>query len=357
MSGKKKILLITTTHTGCGHKSISDALMDWFVDMPEVEVKQVDGFEDLVGKSVTALGDSYGVVTRHAKFLWKMTWDFGTRFNSTYCSLMSTWAQKRFIEMVARERPDVVVTTHPMFNSSLLTVCEEHGLDLPFVSVQADPVTVHPLLVRPAFGADHLRHRRSGGAHAFLWRAPRAHLKVGFPTRRRFTDLAQKVEKPALRPLPPGALPLDVRRRGQRHARLLLAGADGEDQCDVDIVCGRNKQLKKRLETLLKPKYGERVRILGFVTEIETLMLESDIMIARGSPNSFFEGVVMNVPLIITGALPGQEQGNPELVERYGLGIVSKGVKGPAGGGGFPAQKRRGGAGAHTRRTATLPPL
>ena len=63
MSGKKKILLITTTHTGCGHKSISDALMDWFVDMPEVEVKQVDGFEDLVGKSVTALGDSYGVVT------------------------------------------------------------------------------------------------------------------------------------------------------------------------------------------------------------------------------------------------------------------------------------------------------
>lgn len=144
MNEKKKILLITTTHTGCGHKSISDALMDWFVEMPEVEIKQVDGFEDLVGKSVTAIGDSYGVVTRHAKFLWKLTWDFGTRFNETYCSLMSTWAEKRFIEVVARERPDVVLTTHPMFNSSLLTVCEEHGLDIPFVSVQADPVSVHP---------------------------------------------------------------------------------------------------------------------------------------------------------------------------------------------------------------------
>ena len=140
---KKKILLITTKHTGCGHKSISDSLMDWFVEMPEVEVVQVDGFEDLVNRSVTALGDSYGVVTRHAKFLWKMTWDFGTKFNSTYCSLMSTWAGKRFLEVVAREQPDVVLTTHPMFNSSLMTVCEEHGLDLPFVSVQADPVSVH----------------------------------------------------------------------------------------------------------------------------------------------------------------------------------------------------------------------
>ena len=28
MSEKRKILLITTSHTGCGHKSISDALMD-----------------------------------------------------------------------------------------------------------------------------------------------------------------------------------------------------------------------------------------------------------------------------------------------------------------------------------------
>ena len=31
--------------------------------------------------------------------------------------------------------------------------------------------------------------------------------------------------------------------------------------------------------------------------------------------------------LIITGALPGQEQGNPEFVERYGLGVASHGVK------------------------------
>ena len=60
---KKKILLITTKHTGCGHKSISDSLMDWFVEMPEVEVVQVDGFEDLVNRSVTALGDSYGAVS------------------------------------------------------------------------------------------------------------------------------------------------------------------------------------------------------------------------------------------------------------------------------------------------------
>ena len=327
MSEKKKVLLITTTHTGCGHKSISDALMDWFCEMPELEVVQVDGFEDLVGKSVTAIGDSYGVVTRHAKFLWKLTWDFGTKFNSTYCSLMSTWAEKRFIEVVVRERPDVVLTTHPMFNSSLLTVCEEHGLEIPFVSVQADPVSVHPSWC-DARSALTICATDEAVERTLSFGVPRERiLKVGFPTRRRFTDMAQRVEKPAYDPSRPARCLLMSGGEGSGMLGSYAVELMTKTDVHLTIICGRNKQLKKRLEALLKRKYAERVRILGFVTEVEKLMNDSDIMIARGSPNSFFEAVVMNVPLIITGALPGQEQGNPEFVENYGLGIVAKGVK------------------------------
>ncbi|NLF27730.1 MAG: glycosyltransferase [Clostridiales bacterium] len=319
---KKKILLVTTTHTGCGHKSISDSLMDWLRDMPDIQVVQVDGFEQLVSKHVKTIGDSYGVVTRHAKFLWKLTWDFGTRFNDTYCELMSTWAEKRFLELVEHEKPDVVLTTHPMFNSSLLSVCERNGLELPFVSVQADPVTVHPSWCDPRAAlticatdeATALTRRHGVPSDRIL--------KVGFPTRRRFTDLAQKIEKVPYDASRPARCLMMSGGEGSgmlgRYAAALLSGTDVK----LTIVCGRNKQLKRRLEALLKRKYGERIRILGFVTDIENLMLDSDIMIARGSPNSFFEGVVMNVPLVITGALPGQEQGNPELVERYGLGVV-----------------------------------
>ncbi|NLD59204.1 MAG: glycosyltransferase [Clostridiales bacterium] len=324
---KKKILLITTTHTGCGHKSISDSLMDWLKEMPEIQVVQIDGFEQLVSKHVKTIGDSYGVVTRHAKFLWKWTWDFGTRFNDAYCDLMSTWSEKRFLEIIEREKPDVVLTTHPMFNSSLLSVCERNGLKLPFVSVQADPVTVHPSWCDPR-AALTICATDEAAQLTRRYGVPKERiLKIGFPTRRRFTDLAQKIDKLPYDPSRPARCLMMSGGEGSgmlgRYALALLSGTDAK----LTIVCGRNKQLKKRLETLLKRKYGERVRILGFVTEIENLMLESDIMIARGSPNSFFEGIVMNVPLVITGALPGQEQGNPELVERYDLGVVCEGLR------------------------------
>jgi len=39
------------------------------------------------------------------------------------------------------------------------------------------------------------------------------------------------------------------------------------------------------------------------------------------------EAVYCNVPLVVTGALPGQEEGNPKYLEKYGLGIVCREVK------------------------------
>jgi processive 1,2-diacylglycerol beta-glucosyltransferase len=34
------------------------------------------------------------------------------------------------------------------------------------------------------------------------------------------------------------------------------------------------------------------------------------------------EAVMCNVPLVITGALPGQEEGNPDFAVKHGLGVV-----------------------------------
>lgn len=53
-------------------------------------------------------------------------------------------------------------------------------------------------------------------------------------------------------------------------------------------------------------------------------MLSSDIAVTRGSPNVMMEAVACNVPLIITGNLPGQEEGNPAYMQKHNLGVVCK---------------------------------
>ena len=56
--------------------------------------------------------------------------------------------------------------------------------------------------------------------------------------------------------------------------------------CNVTIICDRNERMKAMLEDTMVPKYGGRVRILGFCDNVQDYMLESDLMIARGSPNT-----------------------------------------------------------------------
>jgi processive 1,2-diacylglycerol beta-glucosyltransferase len=53
-------------------------------------------------------------------------------------------------------------------------------------------------------------------------------------------------------------------------------------------------------------------------------MLSSDIAFTRGSPNVMFEAIAANVPIVITGALPGQEESNPAFAEKANLGVICK---------------------------------
>ena len=46
------------------------------------------------------------------------------------------------------------------------------------------------------------------------------------------------------------------------------------------------------------------------------------MIIARGSPNSLMEAVVCNIPIICVGALPGQEEHNPQVMARHHLGVI-----------------------------------
>jgi UDP-N-acetylglucosamine:LPS N-acetylglucosamine transferase len=52
-------------------------------------------------------------------------------------------------------------------------------------------------------------------------------------------------------------------------------------------------------------------------------MWASDVVIAKAGPNVIYEAMRCQLPLILTDAIPGQETGNLDFVERHGLGLVA----------------------------------
>jgi len=318
----KNILIITSNYTGLGHKSITESLTEQFSSCRDVRVHIADGFE-LGGNIGLKIGKAYGSVTRNARDLYKLIWDISTKNPSIIRDFTQISIHDSFLKLLEETRPDVVVVVHPSFLSAILNIFSNYGIDIPVVAIVADLVSISPLWA-DARAEYTICPTDEAKQKCKEFGVPESRIAVtGFPVRAKFCMAA---ELPSVRAYyrPGRMLECLIMSGGEgsgnlgRLARLLLQNFN----CRVKIVAGRNLLLKKRLERTLLEKYPDRAEIFGFTENIQDLMLSSDLAFTRGSPNVMMEAVMCNVPLIITGALPGQEEGNPEYAEKYDLGVV-----------------------------------
>jgi 1,2-diacylglycerol 3-beta-galactosyltransferase len=86
------------------------------------------------------------------------------------------------------------------------------------------------------------------------------------------------------------------------------------------IVAGRNPTLKLQLQMA---NWKIPVRIFGFTREIPVLMAASDILVSKAGPSTVAESLAMGLPMIISGYIPGQEDGNVKVVVRGKAGVYA----------------------------------
>jgi processive 1,2-diacylglycerol beta-glucosyltransferase len=137
---------------------------------------------------------------------------------------------------------------------------------------------------------------------------------VGIPVRR---DFAVAVDRVAVRQQRLTELGLDPARftilamAGAEGSPRALANLSGLARLDLDaqlvVICGRNEQLRRRVEAL--PGRMPR-RAVGFVEHVADLMRSADILVTKAGGLTLAEAFCCGVPLVVDDALPGQEAGN-----------------------------------------------
>lgn len=317
----KNVVIISSDYTGHGHKSISEALKEQFSVHEDICLNIIDGFE-LGGNMWVKVGKSYGVVTRNAKDLWKLAWQVSKRSPAFIHEFTELTIRENFIKVLRKYKPDLILSVHPVFNTPIINILKEYKINIPFVTFVADLVSISPLWADSR--ADCIICPTSEAKERCMgFGVPEDKLKViGFPVRSRFT---QHIGRNLSNNDYTLERPLEC---------LIMSGGEGSGDMNtvakiildnfnsnVRIIAGRNESLKEKLEKTLSVQYPGRVDIYGYVTNIEDYMLASDIAFTRGSPNVMMEAISCNVPLIITGSLPGQEQENPDFAVNNKLGV------------------------------------
>lgn len=89
------------------------------------------------------------------------------------------------------------------------------------------------------------------------------------------------------------------------------------------IVCGHNKKLKHQLVEESKSS-KHLMLITGYIDYVHEFMAVSDLMITKPGGLTTSEAIARELPLLLYGALPGQEQDNTRYLTQAGVAMTAR---------------------------------
>ena len=219
----------------------------------------------------------------------------------------------RLLEVIERERPELVVSTYPLVTAALGRLRKAGRLHVPTAAIIPD-YGVHPLWVDPRVDL-HLvvsRHsaelaKRAGGKVA-LARLP---VPDGFhsaPTRGEAREILGLPQEAFVALVVGGAWGIGDLEGAARCA--------AESGAHTVVVTGTNVELKARLEERFASE--EDVWILGWRDDMPALMSAADCLIQNAGGMTCLEAIEMGLPILIFDPILGHGEFNAQIMERAG---------------------------------------
>lgn len=316
-------IFIVYASVGSGHFKAAEAIYNCLKQNNKIlEIKLIDVLKISNFLFVNIYTYGYTFLVNYALWLWLLA--FYTTCAKPLCpvtgnihSIINRLNTKRFIDLLIRENPDIIISTHFLpsnisaslkkskkINSKIITVITDFGVH-PFWISQAVDIYV----VASSFTEEQL----------VLEGVKKESIKVtGIPIDSKFLKQYDK-----------GILCRNLNIEQDEFTVLIVTGSFGigpiEEiidllRADVQIlvVCAKNKSLFLRLKNKNYPK----VRIFGFVDNIEELMAVSSVIITKPGGLTISELLAMELIPIFISAIPGQETENVSALARFNIGSI-----------------------------------
>eukprot|EP00737_Agarophyton_chilense_P002631 gb/GEZJ01003010.1/.p1 GENE.gb/GEZJ01003010.1/~~gb/GEZJ01003010.1/.p1 ORF type:complete len:485 (-),score=66.83 gb/GEZJ01003010.1/:589-1896(-) len=321
--------------TGGGHRASAQALDAAFDSLypAQATITTVDFWTSVAGFPFHNFPRQYSYLAKHP-WMWKFVFLWAafppTRWlTEAAFSLFCHAKVRRYFESV---NPDLIISVHPLVNTLSLSALTSirratRAPTPPFVTVVTDLGGAHPtwfdarsdMVYVPS---EPLRHA------AIEALVPEDRIRLfGLPIRPAFWQESRSTSQ----------LRIDLGMALNIPAVLLVGGGDGigglhsiaiamaariAENCgssaaQLVVVCGKNKSLLKRLKATSWPI---PVILKGFVNNMSEWMSACDILCSKAGPGTIAEAWIRGLPIILTGYLPGQEEGNVTLVTESGSG-------------------------------------
>jgi processive 1,2-diacylglycerol beta-glucosyltransferase len=336
-----KVLILTAGY-GEGHNSAARALQAAFNEQPGIEAELVDLFALRAPRLNNLSRRGYLKLINTAPKAWSRLYRWLDESPHAPWMFHTLASHRRLLgRIIAEKQPVAMVSTYPVYAWLLNQLRGEGQVFCPHHTVVTDALTINSVWYRaPSAGwfvtdADSAAFLQARGV-------PAASVHVsGFPVDLAFADRPAHLVPPE--PLPGDgpdkhragssqqrrASPAKPRRvlfmintgrtRALATARALLQNPDWH----LTITAGRDEDLRQELIALAKGAPA-KADILGWTNRIPELLMTHHVAISKAGGATTQESINALCPLIVSQVVPGQEEGNYELIRRNDAGALAE---------------------------------
>ena len=218
--------------------------------------------------------------------------------------------------------PTAICSTYPIYAFLLQTLSREGRPCAPCFSVVTDSISINSLWWKAGAKGWFLPNEASADVLRGVGIDHRRLKVTGFPVPAFFGVNAGRLAAPDLQA---GTVPRvlyiinSATPDAARTARQLLTDTPWEITCTV----GRNAALGRELSSLAANR-SFAGRILGWTDEIPRLLMTHHVVVSKAGGATTQEALAACCPMVVNQIVPGQEEGNYELLRRHGIGTLAQ---------------------------------
>ena len=318
-------VLVFSAGFGDGHNSAARGIIAAIAEITQgrVQALKVDLFPIAVPRLEAFLKWGYGFVTTHLPQVWGTLYRLAEK-DGGKGNLGWGWfgdLHRQMSLQLATHRPAAVLSTFPMY--PYLLAERQDGVPPPLFSgtVITDSISINAVWTKAATNRYFVTDEFSAERLTATFGKPADLVEVtGFAVAPRFAQLEPRSLTASDTT---GFRVLYFATASLAEVCQTLAGLmqDLPQNVHVTIVMGRHEdRLGERVRAMVARHPERSTTVLGWTSEVPNLLTEHDVVLSKGGGATVHECFAAGTPVMVNYYIPGQEEGNVELLQRRGCG-------------------------------------
>ena len=328
---KQKKVLIFTSNFGNGHnaaaKGIAEGIAyEYGFDYNVEIVDFVELLSSLFNKVTTSgYKNTVKFTPNFYKFLFKSTNKYA-EIIKLMNQLNYALVKKKIRIFFEKKKADILISTFPYWDAAAAELWRDYKNNGLFISMVTDSITVHSCYFINEADYYFVANEETKEMIQKCKFNKDKILNFGFPVSLKFIEKTNKkelLEKLELNPEKFTVLFLPTSQVIKKNKKIIGDIVSENKDINIIIITGRESKLKPKFDQIAS-KY-KNISVVGWTDQMAEFIKAADITITKAGGATVQECIASATPMLITSVIPGQEEGNAEIIKKYELGIIADG--------------------------------